>query len=268
MRLAAIDYHLRTSDARLCAQAKGSGITAIELTHSTLLTDRRWLSQHDGTTRWFTSAMAMGVTLESISATFAYEWSPIDRKGRADSTIIDAVTELVEKAGYVGAGSVHLPCLDAPPPENPADLRRIVNYLAPALEKARERSLTICLETHWSADLARSVAEMDPQNLKVSFDVGNVVAAGRDPVVELETLGPSLGQLRLRDRRRHEIFRSLPIGHGDVNWYGVQQQVLKLSERPQIVLASTGGASLVESYASSLRLLYNLLNEPAFSRVA
>ena len=86
--------------------------------------------------------------------------------------------------------------------------------------------------------------------------------------VELETLGPSLGQLRLRDRRRHEIFRSLPIGHGDVNWSGVQQQVLKLSERPQIVLASTGGASLVESYASSLRLLYNLLNEPAFSRVA
>ena len=47
MRLAAIDYHLRTSDARLCAQAKGSGITAIELTHSTLLTDRRWLGEKD-----------------------------------------------------------------------------------------------------------------------------------------------------------------------------------------------------------------------------
>ncbi len=268
MRLAAIDYHLRTSDARLCAQAKGSNITAIELTHSTLLADRRWLSQHDGTTRWFTSAMATGISLESLSASFAYEWSPIDRKGQADATIIDAVTELVEKAAYVGACCVHLPCLEAPPPQNPADLRRIVNQLAPVLEVARERSLTICMETYWPADLARSVAEMDPQNLKVSFDVGNAVAAGRDPVVELETLGPSLGQLRLRDRRRHEIFRSLPIGHGDVNWSGVQQQVLKLSERPQIVLASTGGASLVESYASSLRLLYNLLNEPAFSRVA
>lgn len=268
MRLAAIDYFLKTTDARLCAQAKGLGISALELTQGTLLTDRRWLSQHDGTTRWYTSAMAMGVALESISATFAYEWSPIDRKGRVDATIIDAIAELVEKAAYMGAGCVHVPCLGAPQPENPADLRRAIEYFSPALERARERNLALCLETNWPAELSRSVAELDPQFLKISFDVGNSVAVGRDPVVDIETLGPSLGQLRLRDRRRHEIFRSLPIGHGDVNWSAVQQQVLKLSERPQIVLVSLGGASLVESYASSMRHLYNLLSEPVFSQVA
>lgn len=268
MRLAAIDYHLRTTDARLCAQAKGLGVSALELTHGTLLTDRRWLSLHDGTTRWYTSAMAMGVAIESISATFAYEWSPIDRKGRVDAAIIDAIAQLVEKAAYTGAGCVHVPCLEAAQPENPADLRRTIEYFSPALEKARERSLPLCLETNWPAELSRSVADLDPQFLKISFDVGNAVAVGRDPVVDLETLGPSLGQLRLRDRRRYEIFRSLPIGHGDVNWSGVQQQVLKLSERPQVVLVSLGGASLVESYASSMRHLYSLLSEPVFSRVA
>lgn len=268
MRLAVIDYHLRTSDARLCAQAKGLGISALELTHGTLLADRRWLSQHDGTSRWYTAAMAMGVALESLSASFAYEWSPIDRKGRADATIIEAVSDLVEKASYLGAGCVHVPCLEAAAPKNPADLRRTIEYFSPALEKARERSLPLCLETNWPAELSRSVAELDPEFLKISFDAGNAVASGRDPVVEIETLGPTLGQLRLRDRRRHEIFRSLPIGHGDVNWSGVQQQVLKLSERPQIVLVSMGGASLVESYASSMRLLYNLLSESVFSRVA
>ena len=126
--------------------------------------------------------MATGISLESLSASFAYEWSPIDRKGQADATIIDAVADLVEKAAYVGASCVHLPCLEAPLPQNPADLRRIVNQFAPVLEVARERNLTICLETYWPADLARSVAEMDPYNFKVSFDVGNAVAAGRDPV--------------------------------------------------------------------------------------
>ena len=268
MRLAAIDYHLRTADSRLCAQAKGSGISALELTRSTLLPERRWLGQPDGSSRWFHSALAMGVALESISASFAYEWSPIDRKGRVDETIIDALADLVETASYVGARGVHVPCLDAPPPQNPADLRRNVNYLSPVLEKARERSLSLYLETSWSADLARSVADLDPQHLKISFDAGNAVAVGRDPVTELEILGSSLGQLRLRDRRRHEIFRSLPLGHGDVAWSAVQHAVLKLSERPQVVLASTGGASLVESYASAQRLLYNLLSEPALGRVA
>lgn len=268
MRLAAIDYHLRTHDSRLCAQARGLGITALELTRSTLLPERRWLSQHDGTARWFSSAMAMGIALESVSATFAYEWSPIDRKGRVDLAVIDAVTELVDIAAYVGAGCVHLPCLEAPEPKNPADLRRTIEYLAPALEKAQERNIVLCLETYWSADLNRSVADLDPTTLQISLDVGNCMALGRNPVTELETLGPSLGQLRLRDRRRHEIFRSLPIGHGDVDWSAVQQQIVKLSQRPQVVLAATGGASLVESHASACRLLYNLLSEPAFSRVA
>lgn len=268
MRLAAIDYHLRTTDSRLCAQAKGLGIGALELTRSTLLPERRWLGQADGSSRWFNSAIALGVALESVSATFAYEWSPVDRKGRVDNTVIDAVAELVEIASYVGAGCVHLPCLDAPAPKNPADLRRTVEYLAPALEIARERHITFCLETYWPADLSRSVADLDPQTLHISFDVGNCMALGRNPITELETLGSSLGQLRLRDRRRHEIFRSLPLGHGDVDWSSVQQQIVKLSQRPQIVLAATGGASLVESHASAYRLLYKLLSEPSFSRVA
>lgn len=268
MRLCAIDYQLRSPDSRICSQAKGLGVAAIELTRSTLLPESRWLGQPDGASRWFSSALAMSIALESISASFAYEWSPIDRKGRVDETIIDALAHLVETASFVGARGVHAPCLEAPPPKNPADLRRIVNFLAPVLEKAQERSIALYLETYWPADLARSVADLDPDFLKISFDVGNCIAVGRDAITELETLGSSLGQIRLRDRRRLEIFRSLPMGHGDVPWSAVQQQVLKLSDRPQVVLASTGGASLVESYASAHRLLYNLLSEPAFSRVA
>lgn len=268
MRLAIIDYQLRVSDTQLCAHAKGLGVSAVELTQSTLLTERRWLGMPDGTSRWLHSAMSMGITLESISALFAYEWSPVDRKGRGDVTVIEAVVDLLDKAASVGASVVHVPCLEAKQPENPADLRRIVQFLSPALGKARERNLTLCLETSWPADLSRSVADLDPDILKISFDPGNTVAVGRDVLTELQTLGPSLGQLRLRDRRHHEIFRSLPLGHGDVNWSGMQQEILKLSQRPQIVLASTGGASLVESHASAHRLLYHLLSEPAYSRVA
>ena len=268
MRLAAIDYQLRTTDQRLCAQAKGQGITALELTRSSLLGETRWMSRKDGASRWHQAALSMGVALESISATFAYEWTPIDRKGRVDVTVIDALGDLVESCGLIGAHGMHVPCLEAPEPKNPADLRRVTQQLAPVLQSAKERNLVIYLETTWPADLARSVTDLDPMTLKIGFDTGNCVAAGRDIVSELEMLGPSLGQLRLRERRRHEIFRSLPLGHGDVAWSAVQQQVLKLSERPGVVLAATGGASLVESYASAHRLLYNLLSEPVISKVA
>lgn len=268
MRLAAIDYHLRTPDLRLCAQARGLGIGALELTKGTLLSERRWLGQPDGSQRWYSSAISMGIAIESISATFAYEWSPVDRKGRVDSTIMESIADLVETASHVGASGVHVPCLEAAPPQNPADLKRMIQFFAPALERARERGTPLFIETSWPAELSRSVADLDPEYWKVSFDAGNAVAVGRQPVVELETLEHSLGQLRLRDRRRNEIFRSLPLGYGDVDWSGVQQHVLKLSQRPQIVLAATGGASLVESYSSAHRLLYNLLSEPVVSRVA
>lgn len=268
MQLAVIDYHLKTADSRLCAQAHGLGISALELTLSTLLPERRWLGQPDGAFRWHNSAMALGIAIESVSASFAYEWSPIDRKGRPDSMIIEALADLVDTGFYAGAVGVHIPCLDAPAPHQPADCRRFIDFLAPVIEKAKERQMKLFLETYWPADLAGGVANLESGILSISFDPGNCIAAGRDPVSELATLGSSLGQLRLRDRRRHEIFRSLPLGHGDVNWSTVQQQVLKLSNRPQVVLASTGGATLVESHASAVRLLYHLLNEQAISRVA
>lgn len=268
MRLAAIDYHLRSNDTRLCGQAKGLGIEALELTRSSLMPDRRWLSLPDGTSRWYTAALSLGISIESLSATFAYEWSPLDRQARPDATIIDAVADLVNMAAYTGARMVHVPCLEAPAPKHDSEARAIIDLLNPVLEKAHERHIVVALETYWPADAARRLSQFDPTVLQVSMDVGNTVALGRDPAIELDILGDSLGQLRLRDRRRHEIFRSLPLGHGDVDWSSVQQQVVKLSRRPQMVLASTGGASLMESHASAQRLLYQLLSEPQFSRVA
>ncbi len=268
MRLAIIDYHLRQPDHKVCAQAKALGLPALELTRSALLPERRWLGQHDGASRWYSAAMAVGVSLQSLSATFAYEWSPIDRQGRADSTIIDALTDVIDTAGYLGISTVHVPMLDTPVPRQVSELLSVFESLTPVLERARERQINLCLESYWPARLARELAELDPGTLRISFDAGNSIALGREPALELELLGPSLGQLRLRDRRRHEIFRSLPIGHGDVDWSAVQQQIIKLKERPQLVLAATGGATLMESHASASRLLYSLIQEQQFSRVA
>lgn len=134
MRLCAIDYHLRTPDSQLCAQAKGLGINGLELTRSSLLTERRWLCHPDGPARWYASALAMGITIESVSAIFAYEWSPIDRHGRPDTTVIDAARDLVDTAAYLGAGIMHLPLLDAGHPKTYGELCRIVEHLGPILE--------------------------------------------------------------------------------------------------------------------------------------
>lgn len=268
MRLAIIDYHLRQPDHRVCAQAKAWGLPALELTRSALLPERRWLGQHDGASRWYSAAMALGVSLQSLSATFAYEWSPINRQGQADITVIDALTDVIDTAGYLGISTVHVPMLDAPAPKQISQLLNVFESFTPVLERARERQIHLCLESYWPAQLARELAELDPGTLRISFDAGNAIALGREPALELELLGPALGQLRLRDRRRHEIFRSLPIGHGDVDWSGVQQQIIKLKQRPQLVLAATGGAALIESHASASRLLYSLIREQQFSRVA
>jgi len=267
MKLAAIDYHLRTTDARLCAQAQGLGISALELTRPSFQGDRRWLSSAEGISRWYQSALAMGISLESYSATFAYEWPLIDRKGRVDLTSVDALADLVHSAAFLKIPLLHVPLLEAAAPKNPGDLRRYHQYLLPALEIAKQYHVQVSLETNWAADLSLSLAEMD-KALSISFDPGNCIALGRNPLHELITLEHCLGQIRLRDRRRHEIFRSLPLGHGDVNWSELQQQLVKMSRRPQFVLAATGGAALLESYASAGRLLYQLINEPLFHKVA
>jgi sugar phosphate isomerase/epimerase len=268
MRLAIIDYHLRQPDHKVCAQAKAWGFPAVELTRSAILADRRWLNQHEGAGRWYSAAMALGITLESLSATFAYEWTPVDRQGRIDTTSIEALEALIETAGYLNISCVHIPLLEAKPPRTGADVQQLHDVLSCCVEKARLRQIHLCVESYWPAELQREFCEREPGTLQVSFDVGNCIALGRDPAFELEMLGHHVGQVRVRDRRRHEIFRSLPLGHGDVDWSAVQQQVVKLSRRPQLVLAATGGASLIESHASASRLLYQLVSEPQFSRVA
>lgn len=267
MRLAVIDYHLRTTDARMCSQAQGLGISALELTRQAHHGERRWLGSADGMARWFQTALAMGISLDSYSATFAYEWPLIDRKGRVDLTSVDALVDLISTASVLKIPLIHVPLLEATTPKHPGDLRRYQQYLSSALEVASQYHITLALETNWPADFSLSVAEMDSA-LSISFDPGNCIALGRDPLHELLTIGARLAQIRLRDRRRHEIFRSLPLGHGDVNWSALQQHLVKQSSRPQFVLAATGGASLIESYASAGRLLYHLLDEPFVQKVA
>ena len=268
MRLAIIDYHLRQPDHLVCAQAKAWGLPALELSRTAPLPEHRWLARQDGAGRWYSAATALGIALDSISATFAYEWPPIDRQYRLDSTSIGALAELVETAGYLNIPVVHVPLLELPAPRQEYHQKNLLAALGPSVDIARDRRLRLCLETYWPVSSLRELCEAEPGVLQVSLDSGNIVALGRNPVQEMAELGSHLGQLRVRERRRHEIFRSLPIGHGDVPWSALQQQIVSMANRPQLVLAATGGATLMEAYASATRLLYQLVQEPHLSRVA
>jgi sugar phosphate isomerase/epimerase len=158
--------------------------------------------------------------------------------------------------------------LDAPAPHHAREQSALVQAIAPVLSQAERRRIRVGVETTWPADLKRAASEAAGPVLTVCYDPGNALAAGRDPVAEIRLLGPSLGQLRLRDRRRREILRSLPLEHGDVDWAGVLSQLNEVKQLPLAVVAATGGAPIQESYATAQRLLAPWFAQPALEQVA
>jgi hexulose-6-phosphate isomerase len=73
------------------------------------------------------------------------------------------------------------------------------------------------LETSLPPERFRELlARLDPQAVKVNYDIGNSAALGYDPDAEFAAYGERIGSVHVKDRMLHGS--TVPLGHGHADF--------------------------------------------------
>jgi sugar phosphate isomerase/epimerase len=123
-------------------------------------------------------------------------------------------------------------------PKHVAGVRRLLAHWAPRLA---EHGLGLAIENHQdftSADLIE-LCEFGGANVGITFDVGNALSVGEDPVAFARVVAPRLRHIHLKDYRAHwsdEGYRLVrcAIGDGAVPF----AEVLKILDRGDVALTA------------------------------
>lgn len=96
---------------------------------------------------------------------------------------------------------------------------------------AETRNITLCLENSDKSSgsnaltIREVIAQVNSASLKITYDAGNFAAAGKDPVVALETMLEFVAYIHLKDIKKGETVNTY-MGNGDVD-YGAVFRILQ-----------------------------------------
>lgn len=114
--------------------------------------------------------------------------------------------------------------------------------------------MRIGLETELAAEDYRTLVEgAGHPALVVYYDVGNATAKGFDAVSDVRVLGPYLGGVHIKDRRRGGP--SVPLGRGDVNFAAFFDALAEADYQGPLVLQPATNADFLGAAAEHLRFV-------------
>lgn len=264
MRLAIADYLLRQSEATFGEAARHAGLTGVELTYGPVAGAERPWFQPGGPEQLKTLAQKQGVDLASLSATFFWWHRLFEAVPSQQQEYVRLLQQLLTQAAAAGIPVLHLPCCDAPTPNEPDALRRVLDLLHPLATQAASLGVTLALETLWPAeDMHRFLARVGNRALKMAYDVGNACAANRDMIAELTLLGEDVAQLRVKDRERLEPFTSVRLGEGGVNFPALLKCLSQHHFAGWLILTTPSGEDPVAEARRNAGFLHRLLTAVA-----
>jgi hexulose-6-phosphate isomerase len=196
------------------------------------------------------SALATGVTVRSVCADFYMKHRLLDDLGVPVETAWGHLEWLVGRAGLVGARHVVVPFVDASslrgaPATGPLEER--LRRIAPTCARAG-------VELHLETDLppaafAGLLRRAGGAWVRANHDMGNSASLGYDPREELPALGPWLGSVHVKDRRRGGS--TVPLGEGDTDFARVFEELRALRYAGVLILQAARVPGLSEAELAS-----------------
>ncbi len=161
------------------------------------------------------------------------------------------LNQIIVQAGRIGAPLVLVPLLEESSLSGMADGRNLIRLLEEPLSLAAAHQVVLALETDWPAEpLQDLLGGVDLPALRVYYDIGNAVAAGFDPSCELETLGPLVRGVHLKDCRRGGV--SVPLGEGDADFDAIFAALDAIGYDGSLILETPAGDDPIAAAAANL----------------
>ncbi len=198
-------------------RARTAGFAGLEWIYEAAAEGENPLRTDDGLGEILRLADASGVSVWSVCADYYMSTRLVTPTGAVHGAMVDHLVWLVSQVRRLGARYIILPFVDDSSLRSRRELdglREVIRAVLPWVEHA---GVALHLETDLDpADLGALLEAISHPLVRVTYDMGNSAALGRDPIAELAVLGPWLGSVHVKDRLRGGP--TVPLGTGAVDF--------------------------------------------------
>jgi hexulose-6-phosphate isomerase len=137
----------------------------------------------------------------SICADYFMTERIVDSEGRINSSTLDRLKWLLERANLLGVRYIVLPFVDSSSLKSTKELQGLIKAIQSAIPNAVRSKVEIHLETDLASPVLRELlGKVSHPLVRMNYDIGNSASLGYDPLEELTSLGPLLGSVHVKDR--------------------------------------------------------------------
>ena len=142
---------------------------------------------------------------------------------------------LIDAAADIGACRVEIPCVDQAAIRTAEEKQQLQSCVSMTLALAERRGVEIVFETSLPPAEFREFLERFQHSLvRANYDSGNSASLGFDPVQELTTLGPLIGNIHIKDRMLHGT--TVPLGTGNADFPAIFSTLAAINYRGPFIL--------------------------------
>jgi L-ribulose-5-phosphate 3-epimerase len=206
-----------------------------------------------------------GVSVRSVCADCFITQPLVGSAGaelRARCALLDRI---IARSAELGAAVVLVPILEGNAIRDAADEQQLLDALAAPLARAQAAGVRLALESDRSAATQRDlIARAQSPALGAYYDTGNAAAAGWDLVSDVNTLGPVLCGIHVKDRPRAAA--SVMLGAGAVDFDRFWPALAAAGYAGPVIFETPVGADPVDSAHRNLAFLTARRPQPASAR--
>ena len=179
-------------------------------------------------------AFNAGIRINTVMADYFMTNHILSPDTHKQAENISVLKNLIDHCAVVKIPIAELPFVDTSSIARD-QFKTLVEVLEPLYDYAQERSVKISLETDLAPQDFKHLMEMFPsQYAYVNYDMGNSASLGFDPVEEIETLGPSIINVHIKDRLLGGP--TVPLGKGNVDFETVFSALKQINYKHDFIL--------------------------------
>jgi L-ribulose-5-phosphate 3-epimerase len=160
------------------------------------------------------------------------------------SRSISVLKRLIEQAGQIGVKTILIPVLENAAIHHRSELEQLAESVGKCLPLAQACDIRLGLEAELPGEeYGQLVNFLNSSRVCVYYDTGNNAALGHNLGQDLRFLGPVIGGVHLKDRKRGGI--SVMLGTGDTDFPAVFAALRGIAYRGPLILQPAFGADFM-----------------------
>lgn len=235
-------------------RARACGFALIEWLVTTEAIDDNPIWSGEGRGEIRERAAGAGVRVTSMCADFLIDQPLVGVDDGCRRERVDRLGRLVACAAEAGVTTIVVPAIETAGVRDEREAAALLDALAGPARLAAPLGVRLAIEADLPVERYRALlTARPPLGLEACCDLGNAASLGFDPAADLVALGPLVGSVHVKDRRRGGP--SVPLGQGDVDLDACADALATIGYRGPLVLETPVGADPVASAHANLAFL-------------